>query len=89
MTLDFVSSDTTAQLFSDRAESADPSYLNQLAVECITGRNFFTGLNPAMLLQDIRSCSDLIVVDQAGPWLWDLGPRRYLVAGLIVQRTTA
>ncbi len=82
---DIVSSVTLPQL-----DSMPMSELPRLVREAIEQRNFFTGMNPAVITNilqtdpDISSqLSDLCITN---PWLWDLGPRRYAVCGFTARR---
>ncbi len=82
---DIVSSVTLPQL-----ESATTSELPRLVRAAIENRNFFTGMNPAVITNilqtdpDISSqLSDLRITN---PWLWDLGARRYAVCAFTAQR---
>ncbi|MFO0869549.1 MAG: hypothetical protein U0935_11510 [Pirellulales bacterium] len=69
--------------------AALPALLRQLIAE----RNFFTGLNPAVLEQLLRTAPTiggrLDQVLALPPWLWDLGPRVYAVVAWSFARRTA
>ena len=86
ITIDFVSSDSAPRLLSDPVGSNDQASLNRMAIELLRSSNFFTGLNPAVVFDEVRRMGQLAIVDQAPPWVWHVGPRRYLVAGIVVQR---
>ncbi len=53
-------------------------------------RNFFTGMNPlvirGLLEADPRLAPMLESVEMTKPWLWDFGPRVYLVCAFIFRR---
>jgi hypothetical protein len=83
---DFVSSDTAPEI---RAAAEDR--LAPLARELLEGRNFFHGVNPAVLASlwstdpvlAAATCN-LKVLD---PWRWDFGVRVYLVTAFQVDKT--
>lgn len=80
---DVVSSDTCPEL----AEATD---LPGLLARLVNARNFFTGLNPAVLFQSF-STDPLLRAQMAEPrllqpWVWDLGPRRYAVVAVQARR---
>jgi hypothetical protein len=83
---DVVSSDTYPGL-GDLGDAVLPSVLSQL----IRTRNFFHGVNPAAL--DLFFSTDPVVAPQisgltvAPPWLWDFGPRVYLVFACTFQKS--
>jgi hypothetical protein len=82
---DLVSSETAPELVS-MAESDVIAFLPKL----IAQQNFFTGLNPAVLLDvlqrdpDIRSLIERIEV--VPPWLWRFGQRVYAVYAIRFRR---
>jgi hypothetical protein len=82
---DLVSSETVPQL-----QSLPESQLAPLLAQCIAARNFFTGLNPAVLLdllqQDPWFAARIAVDPPLAPWVWDLGPRQYAVYGIRFTR---
>jgi len=75
---DLLSSDTCPEI-----DTAPPAELPRVLVAAIARRNFFSGLNPAVVLDATERDPELRpVLRQAElrpPWLWDLGPRRYAV----------
>lgn len=75
---DFVSSDTAPEL-----TNLDDAHLPALAARCLATRNFFTGLNPAVIVDllkhDPHFAAHVEEVAVTPPWKWDLGPRSYLV----------
>ncbi len=72
---DFVSSDTLPEL---RHVSADQ--LQSLVHQAVANRNFFTGLNPAVLLHRLQK--DSVLVKPYPAWRWNLGPRCFAVCAL-------
>ena len=71
----------------------DAMPLEQLPVkliEMINTRNFFTGLNPFALLaryrQDPEWESRAESAELSAPWIWNLGPRHYIVCALSVRK---
>jgi hypothetical protein len=83
---DLVSSDTVPQLVTAQEVEIAP-----LVARCIAERNFFTGLNPAVLLELfvsdplLRSRTDQI--QPLSPWRWNLGSRVYAVYGIRFRHT--
>jgi hypothetical protein len=77
---DVVSSVTCESLATTR-----PADLPVLLQRLIAERNFFTGLNPRMIEQMLRTAPGVVdriaTLDTLDPWLWNLGPRVYLVCG--------
>lgn len=75
---DLVSSESAPQILTEK-EVALPSLVAQL----IQQRNFFTGLNPAVLLQQLSTDPRLLVqvreIEVVSPWRWNLGSRTYVV----------
>lgn len=69
---DLVSSDTAPQL-----QTLPASQLAAFVADCIARRNFFTGLNPAVILDLLRSdpwfASRIESAEPIGPWKWDQG----------------
>jgi hypothetical protein len=60
---------------ADVADADWPRVLERLARE----RNFFHGLNPAVLEARLRAEPGLAGVEVLTPWAWDFGPHAYLV----------
>jgi len=85
LVLDFVSSQACPEL--REVPEAD---LTGKAIELVNQRNFFTGVNPFVIRQLFESDPDLspfvASVQMTQPWLWDFGPRVYLVCAMLVQR---
>jgi hypothetical protein len=82
---EFVSSST----FPDLPQIPEP-HLPETAAQLIDQRNFFTGMNPfvirSLFESDPQLAPALESVEMTQPWLWDFGPRVYLVCALIVRR---
>jgi hypothetical protein len=82
---DVVSSDTAPAL-----ASAQERLLPGLLAGLIQQRNFFHGVNPAVLGSFFRT--DPVVAEQVTdlegvpPWLWDFGPRVYLVCAVTFRK---
>jgi hypothetical protein len=83
---DVVSSDTAPALSSVPEEA-----LSNVLAQLIRERNFFHGLNPAVLISLFRSdpilSSRVANLEPIGPWHWNLGPRCYVICALKVQST--
>jgi hypothetical protein len=83
LVFDFVSSLTAPEL-----ASVPTTALGEYAAAQVGQHNFFTGLNPAMVLQAVRkaepACGYARPPALTPPWRWDLGPRTYLVAAVTV-----
>jgi len=81
---DFVSNMTCPDL--DQISDTD---LVAFAGVQIVRRNFFTGLNPAVVLDALRSFQPregfLYPPLLVSPWRWNLGPRQYLVAAVLAR----
>ena len=85
-------------LITDVTSSATVSDLDAIPVEqlpvtliqMINTRNFFTGLNPFALLaryrQDPKRESPAESAELSAPWIWNLGPRQYIVCALTVRK---
>jgi len=88
LVLDFVSSKTCPEL-----PQVPEAYLFDKAVELISQRNFFTGVNPFIIRHLFESDPGLAPavesVQMTAPWLWDFGPRVYLVCAILVRRRPA
>jgi hypothetical protein len=83
--LDFVSSDSAPEIVT-----ATERELTKIAQSLIGARNFFTGMNPAVINQAISDplvsgdCLDSI--HWMDCWRWNLGPRVYLTTALIAKK---
>ncbi|HUT91119.1 MAG TPA: hypothetical protein VMY37_16570 [Thermoguttaceae bacterium] len=66
------------------------SRLVETATRLINERNFFTGMNPLVIHASFHSDPQLApwveTAEITSPWLWDLGPRVYLVCAVVVRR---
>jgi len=82
---DVVSSDS----FPALGAVADEALFGVLA-QLIQQRNFFHGVNPAVLVSLFRTdpvlCEQVAEVEPVRPWRWDLGPRLYAVVALKVRK---
>ena len=82
---DLVSSDSAPQILTEQ-EVALPALVAQL----IHQQNFFTGLNPAVLLQllatEPRLKEKVREIEAIYPWRWKLGPRTYAVYAIRFRR---
>jgi hypothetical protein len=78
---DIVSSDTAPSL-----ASVPDAHLPAVVARLVAERNFFHGVNPAVLVSLFRDdpflASQAVAVEGLRPWLWDFGPRTYLVCAL-------
>ncbi|MDX1948228.1 MAG: hypothetical protein SFU86_22750 [Pirellulaceae bacterium] len=85
---DLVSSATAPQIVTAQ-DVAIPMLTGQL----ISDRNFFTGLNPAVLIQLLASNAilpgELRQIEPISPWRWNLGLRTYLVYAIRFRRRIA
>ena len=83
---DLVSTDTLPEL-----ATADVSELPRLAEAAVNARNFFTGVNPAVILKELEDPAQLGAhvgrVQLVKPWKWTLGERAYLVYAAKFQRS--
>jgi hypothetical protein len=83
---DVVSSDTLPQLLT-----AQDLEVSGLLAAAIQQHNFFTGLNPAVLLglftHDPLLRDRVQRAEPVSPWRWNLGPRVYAVYGIRFFRT--
>ena len=81
---DVVSSDTCPNL-----SHIPPADLPKSLAELINQRNFFTGVNPAVLhsifTTDQRISPQVDDVQVTTPWLWDFKSRVYAVYAIVVQ----
>ncbi|WP_146532375.1 hypothetical protein [Rubripirellula reticaptiva] len=79
---DMVSSDTLPQL--DRVSRFKLPKLVRAAVE---SQNFFTGLNPAVLMHKLSPPENDRAASTAihGPWRWRLGPRLFAVIAITTE----
>ena len=82
---DLVSSDTTPALNSIGEES-----LPRLLAQALAAGNFFSGLHPGVMLQDLRACSMIAPLIESpimtAPWRWQMGPRTYAVYAITFRK---
>jgi hypothetical protein len=82
---DVVSSETLPPLGSTPDEA-----LPALLAQCLASRNFFSGTNPAPILDCLRRNSWFAAriesAEPISPWKWDLGPRWYIVYAIRFRR---
>lgn len=82
---DLVSSETVPHL-----QTLPQSQLASVIAHCLATKNFFTGLNPAVVLDVLQRdpwfTARITVEPPLGPWIWDLGPRQYAVYALRLRR---
>jgi hypothetical protein len=75
---DLVSSETTPALLQ-----VTDNDLPRLLAHCLSTGNFFSGLNPGLVLQDLQTQPLLNTlarhVQILTPWRWQMGPRTYAV----------
>ncbi len=59
-------------------------------LELVSQKNFFTGVNPFVIRHlyatDGELAPDVESAEMTKPWLWDFGPRVYLVCAIVVRR---
>jgi hypothetical protein len=79
---DLVSSETTPALH--QISDAD---LPRLLAQCLSTGNFFSGLNPGVVLQDLQTqptlSEHLRDIQILPPWRWQMGPRTYAVYAIV------
>ena len=82
---DLVSSETTPQLTSIHEGS-----LPKLLAQALATSNFFSGLHPGVILQDLGTTSGIVSsIDSpimTAPWRWQMGPRTYAVYAITFRR---
>lgn len=77
---DFVSSDSAPQLLNTPDDNLEP-----LAVKLINNRNFFTGMNPGVLMNELDANPVLHTIHIESPWRWKVGSRQYLMMAVLLQ----
>jgi len=81
---DIVSSETAPELADTPEEELGP-----LIKRLVNDRNFFTGVNPALVLSDLNMLERLPngpdTAQVFDPWLWHMGPRVFAVYGIRFQ----
>ena len=82
---DLVSSETTPQLTSTNEAS-----LPKLLAQALATGNFFSGLHPGVMLQDLGAAPGIAsFVDSpimTAPWRWQMGPRTYAVYAITFRK---
>ena len=82
---DLVSSETTPQL-----TSIDEASLPKLLAQALATGNFFSGLHPGIMLQDLGTAPGIAsLVDSpvmTAPWRWQMGPRTYAVFAISFRK---
>jgi len=82
---DIVSSDTAPEL-----KAATDDTIAATVKKLINERNFFSGTNPALVLEDLNMLSRLPggpdTVHTIDPWLWQMADRTFAVYGLRIQK---
>ena len=83
---DLVSSDTVPDL-----KTISLTDLPKLLFQCLQSGDFFSGLNPAVVEQDLQHTPALMELCSASrilpPWLWTLGPRCFAVYAVEMLRS--
>ena len=83
---DLVSSDTVPEL-----SHTSPHDMPKLMFECLQSRNFFSGLSPAVVQNDLQTIPALMSRCQSyqilPPWLWQLGERSFGVYAVDMVRS--
>jgi hypothetical protein len=82
---DFVSSDSAPEIVT-----TPESHLGELARRLLESRNFFHGLNPAVIAdlwrRDPHLAAITVNLQVAPPWRWDFGVRVYLVTAFQAEK---
>jgi len=82
---DVVSSESTPAI-----KKVTDAELPQLLAHCLSTGNFFSGLNPGIILQDFQTCPEIASrcrdVQIHAPWRWQMGPRTYAVFAITFSR---
>lgn len=82
---DLVSSETTPAM-----TSIDDSGLPQLLAQALAQGNFFSGLHPGVMLQDLKTSPDIAADNESpaltAPWRWQMGPRTYAVYAVMFRK---
>ncbi len=84
---DLVSSESTPAI-----KKVTDAELPRLLAHCLSTGNFFSGLNPAVILQDLQTCPEIASLCQdiriQVPWRWEMGPRTYAVFAITFSRVS-
>lgn len=82
---DLVSSETTPAL-----TSIDDASLPKLLVQALATGNFFSGLHPGVMLQDLTTDPKIAPSIESpvmtAPWRWQMGPRTYAVYAITFRK---
>ncbi|MFO1003386.1 MAG: hypothetical protein U0936_23880 [Planctomycetaceae bacterium] len=82
---DLVSSESTPEM-----TSIGDSDLPQLLAQALAQGNFFSGLHPGVMLQDLKSSPEIAGAIEASaltaPWRWQMGPRTYAVYAVTFRK---
>jgi hypothetical protein len=82
---DLVSSETTPEL-----TSIDNAGLPNLLAQALATGNFFSGLHPGVMLQDLTTAPDISPSVESpvmmSPWRWQMGPRTYAVYAITFRK---
>ncbi len=83
---DFVSSDTLPELRTVTSEQ-----LESLLVQAIHGGNFFTGVNPGVLVRRMQESAMIepSSVHLDAPWRWQMGHRAYGVCAVTARKRSS
>ena len=81
---DFVSSESAPQIIKTPDDQ-----LEKLGVELVNQRNFFSGMNPGVILRELESNPSLSLFHVQMPWRWTMGKKQYLMMAALLQRRTA
>ena len=82
---DLVSSETTPSL-----SSIDSVSLPKLLAQALATGNFFSGLHPGIMLQDLETGLNIAPYTESpvmvAPWRWQMGPRTYAVYAITFRK---
>ena len=82
---DLVSSETTPEL-----TSVNEANLPKLLAQALATGNFFSGLHPGVMLQDLGTVPGIASLIESPvmtvPWRWQMGPRTYAVYAMTFRR---
>lgn len=82
---DLVSSETTPSL-----SSIDSVSLPKLLAQALATGNFFSGLHPGIMLQDLETGLNIAPYIESpvmvAPWRWQMGPRTYAVYAITFRK---
>jgi hypothetical protein len=81
---DFVSTDSAPEI-----SGTPDDQLESVAVGLINQKNFFSGMNPGILMNELKSIPTVRMIGVQGPWRWHMGSRQYLMMATLVQHCGA